>query len=71
MELNEEVESIEDVDKLEKILANVDEQVHRFLVDMEDSFSRNDLSNARRLLNKMSYLRRTKQLLDKKLGKSI
>lgn len=68
MELNEEIDSTQDADKLKKILKSVHKQIHRFLINIEESFLRKDLFSAKQLLNKMNYLGRAKQLLDRKLG---
>lgn len=67
MELNEEIEATSSKEKLKEKLAQIDVALDELLANMRDAFSKKRFNEAKECINRMRYLRRTKELIEEKL----
>lgn len=68
MKLNEEIDTISNENELKAKLKNIDGDINELLLELYTHFEANHLSEAKRCLRKFNYLRRSKNIIHKKLG---
>lgn len=67
-EFIEELEAEENIKKLEQKQEHIDNEVEQLLIQIENSFEKEETEKAKELLTRLRYFDRAKKILDKKLG---
>lgn len=71
MEMNEEISCAKELDYLQEKLIYVNNEIDKRFYELEKLFFDKNLKKARRCINELHYLKRTKKIISSKLPNNL